>query len=144
MSNNARHSVGPAREDEVPSTREMAKQEFGRRLLSIMQEKGWNQSELARQADMGRDNISCYVRGRSLPDPKSLKKISDALGIPPSELLPYGIIQSAESEIPAMEIRQLSGHPDKVLVRLNKMLDLRQAAAIFDIVNLRAVNYQPG
>lgn len=137
MSNKARHSIEPSAGEDIPTTRDMAKQEFGRKLLALLQEKGWNQSDLARAADMGRDNISCYVRGRTLPDPKSLAKVAKALGVKPQDLLPYSLVQTAETEVPAMEIRQIQGHPDRIMVRLNKIMTLKQAAAIFDIVNGR-------
>lgn len=60
-----------------------------------MVSKGWNQSELARQASlfmpqgkkMGRDNISNYVRGDVLPGPLHLDAIAKALNVAPVDIL---------------------------------------------------------
>jgi transcriptional regulator with XRE-family HTH domain len=108
-----------------------------------MIEKNWNQSDLARAAfgsdgagnARGRDAISTYIRGLAFPEPKSLKKLSDAFGCEPHELLPNTIEAAMDNEIPALEIRQASGHPDKVWLRVNQMVSLEVAAKIFDALN---------
>jgi transcriptional regulator with XRE-family HTH domain len=79
------------------------KNEFARRLEERRNAKGWNQSELARRATehlpiaaegqklghkIGRDQISHYSRGVSLPRPETLEAIAKALGCEPSDLLP--------------------------------------------------------
>lgn len=68
---------------------------FARRVLNARIKKGWNQSELARQAALhmpdgrfGRDSISKYEKATHLPYPVQLDALAKALGIPPAELLP--------------------------------------------------------
>lgn len=56
----------------------LTKQEFGRRLYKFMMSRAWNQSELARQANLPRDIISTYIRGIALPTPKSLEALATA------------------------------------------------------------------
>lgn len=75
--------------------RDAALREFARRLEAHMVRKGWNQSELARQAalhmpdgKLGRDNISSYCGGRSFPGPIILHALCRALGTEPDELIP--------------------------------------------------------
>ncbi|HWL72127.1 MAG TPA: helix-turn-helix transcriptional regulator [Geminicoccus sp.] len=63
------------------------KAEFGRRLRGLLAQRGWSQSELARRARIGRDNISGYVRGQNLPGPTILNRIAEALGVDVSELV---------------------------------------------------------
>lgn len=64
------------------------KEAFKRRLYKLMLEKGLSQSDLARKAGLERNRISSYVRGVSLPTGLSLKKVADALGVKPGEILP--------------------------------------------------------
>ena len=79
MATNTRHHLAPSIDTADMSPRELTKQEFGRRLMALMLDKGWNQSELARAAKLGRDAISTYIRGISFPEPKNLVKLAQAL-----------------------------------------------------------------
>lgn len=68
---------------------------FGENLERLMQDRGWNQSELARQAarhmpegkDFGRDCVSGYICGDNVPQPVRLKALCAALGCEPKDLL---------------------------------------------------------
>lgn len=80
---------------------EAIRQDFASHLQAHMLRKGWNQSELARQAGlhmpsgkMGRDVVSGYLRGRNLPGPPHRKAICAALGIS-SEDLGHTILPTA-------------------------------------------------
>ena len=79
--------------------------EFGRRLQSELVKRNWSQSELARRIserlpppspgqkqghDFGRDRISHYIRGISLPRPEALSLLAQVLDITPDDLLPPG------------------------------------------------------
>jgi len=64
------------------------KQNIGKRIQAKLYELGWRQSHLARNANIGRDAVSLYIRGRHLPGPKSLKAVADALGMKVAELAP--------------------------------------------------------
>lgn len=115
--------------------RELTKQEFGRRLQALMLEKGWNQSELARRAGLGRDAISTYIRGVSFPEPKNLHGLAKALGSEMEHLLPNATIRAMDSDTaPMLEIKQAANHPDKVLLRLNRVVTFQQAAQIFALL----------
>jgi transcriptional regulator with XRE-family HTH domain len=127
-------------DDSTP--RSLTKQEFGRRLYNLMMKNNWNQSDLARAAfgldehgqAKGRDSVSSYIRGRSFPDPKNLKKLADALGIEPHELLPNTLASAIEIERPAFQMRQAEGHSDKVWLQVNQLVTFKIAAKIVDIL----------
>lgn len=77
------------------SARDAMKVEFGRRLQDAMIKKGWNQSELARQAakqmpdkNFPRDNISNYIRGRTFPQPQHVEALCRTLGVKREDLIP--------------------------------------------------------
>ena len=109
--------------------------EFGRRLQSLMLERNWNQAELARAAGLGRDSISTYIRGKVFPDPRNLKRIADALGMTPQQLMPSDMASVIEAEVPALEIRQSATDPSQVHIRINRTVTVEQAAKIFSILN---------
>lgn len=67
---------------------EALKAEFGRRLQLAMTRRGWSQSELARRAAIGRDSVSVYIRGRSLPGFLHLDALCKALGLTRADLMP--------------------------------------------------------
>jgi transcriptional regulator with XRE-family HTH domain len=101
--------------------RHLTRQEFAKRVYTLMIRKGWNQSELARQSVLNRDAISNYVRGTNLPDPANLKKLAEALGVEPADLLPNYDEQAIDMDIaPALEIRTSQDDPSRSWVRLNR------------------------
>src|ERR1043165_6798156 len=57
----------------------LTKQEFAKRVYNLMLNKGWHQSELARQAGLTRDSISTYINGKVFPTPSKLGKLAKAL-----------------------------------------------------------------
>lgn len=77
----------------VPDSRKKA---FGKNLQAYTAAKKWTQSDLARQVtkfmpkgkEMGRDAISHYWRGVSIPIDFRLLAISRALGVTPQQLDP--------------------------------------------------------
>lgn len=134
MSQKVRHHLAPS-SDPALEPKELGKLEFGRRLMQLMLDKGWNQSDLARAAGLGRDAISTYVRGRSFPEPRSLRSLADALGTNTETLLPNSVVMAIDADTaPMLEIKQAAGHPDRVFIRVNRMVTLEQAAAIFNII----------
>lgn len=83
------------------------KAEFARRLQRLLVDRAWNQSELARRAALhmddgkfGRDNVSGYVRGLSLPGPIRLNALCKAFGVPADALLPGGTMPSVDRKAP--------------------------------------------
>lgn len=135
MSRNAWHGLTPSKDSASLTPQHITKQEFGRRLYELMIRKGWNQSELARRARLGRDSISTYVRGVSFPDPKNLQALCEALDVSREELLPNAVESAMDREHPAFEIKQAHGDPSKVWLRVNRMVSAETAAQIFALLN---------
>ena len=121
--------------------------EFARRLQAKMQERGWNQSELARRCakimprpskgqrqnlDFGRDRISHYVRGISMPRPESLAVLAKALGCEESELIPPMAVPSAEGRSPPFEMMAVGA--DRVALRVNRTVRLDTANKIIALL----------
>ena len=121
--------------DDLTSIRHLNKEEFGRRLYEHMRSKGWNQSQLARYAGMGRDNVSQYVRGRSYPSPDNLAKLASALQTTPKELLPNYYEDAIERESPQLEYREIPGDSDYCWLRINKRVLRKYAPQIIDLTN---------
>lgn len=113
----------------------LTKQQFAQRLHRLRLAKGWNQSDLARAADLPRDSISVYLRAKSLPTALSLQKLSQALGVPPEELLPNHAEQAiAEDDTPSFELRVSTGAPSRAWIRVNRLVSLTTAVKIADLL----------
>ncbi len=135
MAHNSRHHLPPADYDDGKTPRHLTKQEFARRLTQLLLDKGWNQADLARAAEIGRDAVSTYVRGRSLPTPLNLRKIADALGVEGESLLPNAVENAVDNDLPSFEMREAAGHPGRCWVRVNRLLTFRQALAIAHVLD---------
>jgi transcriptional regulator with XRE-family HTH domain len=81
----------------LPGTSDQQKRAFAEKLIAAMNERGWNQSELARRATahfkgdgegVERAHISRYVNRITLPGPTRLEAIAKALKTTAAELLP--------------------------------------------------------
>jgi len=136
MVRKARAVMSPV-ETQAPqlTPRALTRQEFGRRLATLLLDKGWNQSDLARAAELGRDSISTYVNGKTFPTPKALKALSEALGVSKDDLLPNQMMQAMDDEHPAVELKQASGHPNKAWLRINRAMSFATAAKIIELIN---------
>lgn len=136
MAQKVRHHLAPVKSGLAGmEPKELSKLEFSRRLNKLMLDKGWNQSDLARAAGVGRDAISTYIRGRSFPEPKSLRKLADALDAKTEDLLPNTVAAALDADTsPMLEIKQAAGHPEQVWIRVNRMVTFDQAARIFEII----------
>jgi transcriptional regulator with XRE-family HTH domain len=84
---------------------------FRERLVARMQERKITGAELARKAKLSKDAISTYTSMRSLPTPKTLGRLADALGCKPTDLIPEKPISET-----LLEIREHSKTGYKVLV----------------------------
>lgn len=103
---------------------EAVKTEFARRVQAAMVNKGWNQSELARRASLhmpdkkfGRDNVSNYIRGTSMPGPTHLNALARALGMP-----------SADDKAPPLDVKDLTD--GRAWLRVNQAVDWQVAMQI--------------
>lgn len=116
---------------DVQAPREALLGEISKRLQKLMDQKGWNQSDLARQAKIGRDSVSVYCRGRSAPGTKHLAAMARALGCDPSDICPAVHEASAPA---AMQVTQVIGEQGKVWVKLNRAVTMDQMIRIMQIL----------
>lgn len=121
---------------------EIIREKFAHRLKSEMAERGWNQSELARQAslhmkvgDVSRDNVSNYVNQKVLPGPTILLALAKSLNTTPEDLLPERGASAPRSDLalPATDIRD-AGH-GMAFVRINRRLPWAAAIKILTVLN---------
>lgn len=112
----------------------LTKQEFARRLYRLMISKGWHQLEFARQAGLPRDSVSVYMRGKSLPGPKVVAKLADALGVTPLDLLPNHVESAIEDDIPALDIKVSANAPGQAWLRVNQLVTTATAVKIADLL----------
>lgn len=118
-----------------PNQRELLKAEFANRLGRLLNEKGWNQSDLARAASLHlpkgeefrRDNIHVYLNGTAVPRPKQLNAIAAALGVAPEDLLP-GVAHSTVDMPVAM--RAIPDKPGFAWLSVDKEVTMRTAIAV--------------
>lgn len=130
------------------SASQMVVAEFARRLQAAMQQKGWNQSELARACDkllpkpakgqiqnltFGRDTISHYVRGVSMPRPERLAIIARALGVEQDDLMPPLGVPSAGGDRPAFQMS--SAGDGRVFLSINRTMSMQLAMKITGMLN---------
>jgi transcriptional regulator with XRE-family HTH domain len=128
--------AGPLHKD-APT--EAVKVEFARRLQQAMIKKGWNQSELARQAQLqlsegriARDNVSTYIRGSVLPGPNNLHAMATALGVKVDELLPSRGVPSAADKSPPLDYRDLGD--GNVWLKVNQAISRKKALQIMNLL----------
>jgi transcriptional regulator with XRE-family HTH domain len=124
-------------DDQTPTglkPKHLTKQEFGRRVYRLMIEKGWNQSELARQAGLTRDAISKYINGLSLPAPQSLEGLAKALDVEPTELLPNYVESAIEHDNPAVNLRVSGADMTKAWLTINRLVSYATGAAIIELL----------
>ncbi len=119
--------------------RDAVRREFGKRLQQSMTAKGWNQSELARRAaahmpdgKLGRDNVSSYVRGLSLPGPIILEALCRALGCVPTDLLPSRGVPSTSVSMPPLDVKDTG--EGKAWLRVNQAVEWDAAIKIMAIL----------
>lgn len=111
-----------------------ASREFSRRIQSILIDRGWNQSELARRSakfmpdgSFGRDNISKYVKGPTLPTPLHLNAMAKALGVEPELLLPGRLLATdMEADAPL----QLKQEGNMAWLRVNQRVPMEVALKV--------------
>jgi transcriptional regulator with XRE-family HTH domain len=114
--------------------KEVQKHQFARNLYRRLLELGWNQSDLARAADIGRDRVSVYVRGITFPEPVTLQKIADALECKAEDLAPSITEAAIADELPAVELRQSLANPQRAWLRVNREVTFATAAKVIAIL----------
>lgn len=124
----------PEEQDVEFGVRAVSQQEFAKRLYKEMMEKGWTQSELSRASNTGRDSISNYIRGRTIPSPKNLRKLADALGVEPSDLYPNFALKAAALDQPSVQTRVLPGDPKFMYLEVSCKLPTDAALEVQRII----------
>lgn len=134
MTRNPRWHVDEVPADPEYTPKHLTKQDFGRRLYKEIMQRGWNQSELARQAGLTRDSVSTYIRGRAFPTPKSLQALAEALGLRPADLLPNAMEGAVDADDPAFEMRSSPAAPGFAWLRVNQLVSFGAATRIAEIL----------
>lgn len=129
------HIGGDAPTERSLTPKHLTKQQFGKRLYRLMVDKGWTQSELARRADLPRDAISVYVRGKSLPTPQSLTKLAAALSVSEVQLLPNHAESAIDEDNPSFEMKASPNSPNVVWLRVNRLVTMQTAVQIAGLLN---------
>ena len=112
----------------------LTKQEFARRLYKLMISKGWNQSELARQAGLNRDAVSTYMNARVLPTPQKLAGLAEALGVASEVLLPNHAEAAIDADNPSFEMKVSANEPGTAWLRVNRMVTTSTAVKIAELL----------
>ena len=102
--------------------------------------KGWNQSELARRAathmpnkTLGRDNISKYLNGATLPEPLRLHALAKALGVKPEDLIPdTDPLATDMEEAPALAMQTVD--ENTAWLRINQQVPIDTALQIMGLL----------
>lgn len=113
--------------------------EFARRLQSEMTKKGWNQSDLARQASkfmpdgekLNRDLVSRWLLMKNLPHPVNLDAVAQALGIAREDLLPFKA-SSVTKAFSSVDMKELSD--GRVWLRVNEPVEWSVAIKVLDLL----------
>ncbi len=130
----------PPRDLPTGASVSVAKAEFGRRLQHQMVKKGWNQSELARQAGyhmpgkkrLGRDSVSNWVRGEEMPGPVRLHALCKALSVKPEDLVPAGAAMSVDDKVSPLSIRVTQD--GNVWLQINQATSMELAMKVVSIL----------
>ena len=107
------------------------KQRLATNLRQLMTARGWSQSDLARAAGMGTDNISRYLSARYVPSAKHLAKIADAFGVQPTDL--YGTHDDEGAFL--VELHVLREDPSRSMLKIRHVLPTEVAMEILALVN---------
>jgi transcriptional regulator with XRE-family HTH domain len=112
----------------------LTKQEFGKRLYHLMIERGWHQSELARQSGIARDSVSTYIRGVSLPEPGNLVRLAKAFGMEPGDLLPNSVEASIHNDVPSLNVNVSSSDPRLAWLQVNRLVSMTTCLKVVDLL----------
>ena len=148
MSNRPTRRLPPGKGEDQTPILETRQQTFAKRLYHALLERGMTQSDLAKkvwneyrvdtrgyETVVGKDRVSSWIRGRSMPEPHNLIRIAKALNMTPEDLAPNLTASAIEQEAPEIQITVIHNHPNKVLVKLNKIVPFDIATKIMNLVN---------
>jgi transcriptional regulator with XRE-family HTH domain len=128
-------SDAPGNRETKDAPRHLSKQEFGQRLRKKMLEKGMHHAELARRADLPRNNVSTYINGRSFPSEISLNKLAKALGCTADELLPNRLEMAIRGEaMPDLSMKTSVTDQSRSWLVVNRLVSTGLAARIIQML----------
>lgn len=116
------------------SPRHISNAEFGKRLYRMMISRGWNQSDLARAANLTRDSVSTYIRGKTTPTRKSVEALALAFGIPAEQIFPNHLEAEIEAAPAALDIKVSPTEPTKAWLRVNQLVHLQTAIKVAELL----------
>jgi transcriptional regulator with XRE-family HTH domain len=81
----------------------------------LLDERGWNQQELADAAGLTQGTVSKYLSGEREPKASALMSIAVALGVPIDQLVRLEVVrkrhQRSETPVPSSNTRRATGRP---------------------------------
>ncbi len=109
--------------------------EFGKRVYKFVADMGITQSDLSRMSGLGRDSISQYIRGKSVPTPVNLRKLAKALDVDPNDLYPQYESNAFGTESLSQEMRAVPGDPDNMWLKVDMKVPTAIALQVLQLVN---------
>ena len=112
------------------------KRAFVKNLQTLMDKKGWTQSELARQItkkmpdglEVKRFTVNTWMRLRSLPVPLHLRALCDTFGVEPDDLMPTHGQPVTMAETTTLDIKGLQD--GTAWIRINQRLPMKKVLEI--------------
>lgn len=120
---------------------------FADNLRRARVDRGLSQSELAREiwgatvdtrgytVARNRDRISVWEQGKAVPEPQSLQKLSDVLGVPVEELAPELTMEAIDRAPPQIHFHMVAGGDGIVHLQINTLCSLDTAVTIASILS---------
>lgn len=93
-------------------------------IKDTLQQRDWNQSTLARQAGIPRDNVSRYSRGISMPSVEHAKKLAKVMNVDVNALLGT----APEVEVSEVDVKMTPS--GRYLLNVRKELDADRLAKV--------------
>lgn len=109
------------------------KKEFAKRLRGLMDSRGWNQAETARRSGMGRDNISCYLKEKTMPERAQVLKIAKAFSVSAEDLVPNDV--RAEETLTEMQLKLIQQEDGNFYLRVGQTVEPDVAAQIMKLLS---------
>lgn len=110
------------------------KEAVGRHIHKLMLAKGWTQAELSRHADLTKDSISTYIRGKVAPTPLSCQKLARALGVSAEEFATNPIAQAIAESRTLFDMRESEDEPGMVHIRMDRLVPKSVGAKISTLI----------
>lgn len=116
----------------------------GKNIRAARREKGMTQSDLAKKLNVSVMTIRRWETGDRMPKFGDIKKISDAIEVPPIEWMGLDIISPLKEEVAVIltvngQSRLLKNDEKKILTDLNKLNETGRKEATRQVQNLTEI-----